>query len=511
MNNLKKTILIYLTVIIYNTNYAQKSTSDNATENFKNGNYIEALKNFEKLLEREPENPEYNYKAGISELLLGQSTLSAISYLKIASNKKVDPDVDFYLAKAYHLNLKLTEALEYFQKYKNSGQGKKQAEVDREIETVNNAIKSIQYPLNVSFENLGDKINTEYPDYYPFVTPDEYFLVFTSRRKGGMKEFDGHYSSDIYYSKVSSGEFVKAKKIGTAVNTDFDEQAVGLSHNANKLFIYMDDIKNFGDIYEVDIKEFRFSKKIKMGENVNSKGFESAATISADGNTLFFASRRDGGFGGKDLYMTKKLPNGNWALPQNLGKTINTPYDEDFPNLFYDGSTLYFSSKGHNSIGGYDYFKSNWDVANNTWSKPQNIGYPINTPADNIGISFTRDKKQAYISQWRKDSKGFQDIYKVTFNELNIPQTILKSRIVKEGSTIPITDALIIVTDNETQNEIGNYIPNQRNGDFIIPLAPGNYNIMIDAPGFPPKIEDIIIKGKSDFIPFMTKEFVISP
>ena len=135
-------------------------------------------------------------------------------------------------------------------------------------------------------------------------------------------------------------------------------------------------------------------------------GFESAATISADGQTLFFASRRTGGLGGKDIYMTRKLPTGEWALPQNLGDVVNTPYDEDFPNLFYDGQTLYFSSKGHNSIGGYDYFKTEWDAEKNTWSKPINLGYPLNTPLDNICISFTEDQRHAYVSTWRKDSRG---------------------------------------------------------------------------------------------------------
>ncbi|MCB0403060.1 MAG: carboxypeptidase regulatory-like domain-containing protein, partial [Flavobacteriales bacterium] len=241
------------------------------------------------------------------------------------------------------------------------------------------------------------------------------------------------------------------------------------------------------------------------------KGFESAATISADGNTLFFASRRDGGLGGKDLYMTRKLPNGEWALPQNLGETINTPYDEDFPNLFYDGTTLYFSSKGHNSIGGYDYFKSNWDPENNTWSKPENLGYPLNTPLDNICISFTEDQIHAYVSTWRPDSKGFQDIYKVTFNEIDNRQTVIKSKILKEGSTEPITDAFVSVIDNRTQDEVGNYTPNPNNGGFVIILKPGSYNILVDAPGFAPKSEDIVIKGKSDFEPFMTKEFIVTP
>ena len=326
-----------------------------------------------------------------------------------------------------------------------------------------------------------------------------------------MREFDGYYSSDVFYSEVENGEFVKAKGVGMMVNSAYDEQVVGLSYNADLLFVYLDHIKDYGDIYTSKIVKGRPRKIEIMGENVNSKEFESAATISADGNTLFFASKRDGGLGGKDIWMTRKSPTGEWAEPQNLGSNINTPYDEDFPNLFYDGSTLYFSSKGHNSMGGFDYFKSTWNPETNEWSLAENIGFPLNTPEDNVCISFTEDKRHAYISAWRKDSYGDLDIYKVKFNEYDDRQTIIKSKIVKEGTEEVITDAFIIVTDNRTQEEIGNYTPNAKNGSFIITLIPGSYNVMIDAPGFAPKSEDILVKGKSDFEQFINKDFTVTP
>ena len=501
-------ILAFVAMFFAISLFSQRADPDDAKEHFKFGNYTDALKVYIKLMDKDPENADYPYKSGLCILFTDRDKNDAVKYLEKASERKSDPDVDFYLGKAYHQVLKLDEAIASFEKYKASGAGTKQSEVEREIETVYNAIKQITSPIDVTFENVGDNINTEHPDYYPFVTPNESFMVFTSRRSGA-KEFDGYYPSSIYYSKVVNGEFSPAKKGSSMINTSFDDQAVGLSYNADKLYIYLDDIKNVGDIYEADIKDFKFKKKVKLGANINSNSFDSSATLSADGNTMFFASDRDGGMGGKDIYMSRKLPNGEWALPQNLGENINTKYDEDFPNLFYDGSTLYFSSKGHNSIGGYDYFKSNWDAENNTWTKPENIGYPLNTPDDNICISFTEDKRHAYVSTWRKDSRGEKDIYKVTFNELDARQTIMKSKIVANGSTEPITDAFIVVTDNRTQDEIGNYTPNSKSGSFIITLVPGSYNIFIDAPAYPPKSIDIVVKGKSDFIPFMTKEFVV--
>ncbi len=504
-------ILVVLTLLLVTNCYGQRPDPGAANEHFKFGNFIDALPIYKVLIAKEPDNKEYHYKAGLCILLTERDKSEAVKYLETANNKDADPDVKFYLGKAYHYNLKFEDAITLFNEYKASGSGTKQKEVIRQIEMVKNAIKLVGSPIDIEFENAGPLINTTYPDYYPFVTPNESFMVFTSRRKSGLKEFDGYYPSAIYYSKVVDGEFVASKKGSSMVNSTFDDQAVGLSYNADKLYIYFDDIKNVGDIYEAEIRDFKFRKKIKMGENVNSKGFESSATISADGNVLFFASRKEGGLGGKDIYMTRKLPNGEWALPQNLGENINTPEDEDFPNLFYDGSTLYFSSKGHNSIGGFDYFKSSWDPEKNTWSKAENLGYPLNTPLDNICISFTEDQRHAYVSTWRKDSKGFQDIYKVTFNELDARQTIFKSKILAEGSTEPITDAFVSIIDNRTQDEVGNYTPNPKNGGFVIILKPGSYNILVDAPGFAPKSVDIIVKGKSDFVPFTSKEFIVTP
>lgn len=514
LKRINKYIILCLTIFFVSNLFAQKADPLDAEEHFKFHNYIDALIVYKKLIEKDPKNADYPFKAGFCILNTDRDKSEAVTFLETASKRKSDPDVDFYLAKAYHYTLKLNEALETLLKYQKSGIGTKQSEVTRELETVKNAILFVKSPIDVSFENAGDKINTEYPDYYPLVTPDESYLFFTSRRKGVMgnaREFDGYYSSDVFYTKVENGEFIPAKGAGAMVNSIYDEQAVGLSYNADKLFVYMDNIKEFGDIYESKMTAGKFKKIEKLGEVINSKGFESSATISADENTLFFASRRDGGLGEKDIYMTKKLPTGEWAEPQNLGTEINTPYDEDFPNLFYDGKTLYFSSKGHTSMGGFDYFKSTWDETTNTWSKAVNLGYPLNTTEDDICISFTEDQSHAYISAWRKDTKGEKDIYKVTFNNIDVRQTVIKSKVIALGSTEAIKGALINVIDQSTQEEVGNYTPNPKSGAFAIILKPGKYQILIDAPGFSPKTEEITVLGKSDFIEFKEQTFTVVP
>jgi len=497
-------------LILTSSSVAQKIDTEEAKEHFRLGNYIDALSLYSKLVLKSPNNAEYTYKAGLCVLFTENDHSIAIKYLEKAVQLNAGVDVEYYLAKAYHSNLKLDKALIAFNNYKKKDNGTKLFVVDRDIQYVKNALKLIAKPIDITFENVGYKINTQYPDYYPFVTPNESFMVFTSRRKFKIKEFDGYYPSDIYYCSVVNGEFISARKGTQTINTEYDDQAVGLSYKGDKLFIYLDDIKNAGEIYESSAKNFQFKEKVKMSEAVNSKGFESSATISANSNTLFFASERKGGFGGKDIYMTRKLPTGEWAEPQNLGTNVNTPFDEDFPNLFYDGTTLYFSSNGPNSMGGYDYFKSTWNPTTNEWSKAENLGYPLNNTRDNICISFTEDKRHAYISSWREDSKGFQDIYKVTFNDIGSKETIIKANIITSTTQEIVKDAFILIVNDLTKEE-RNYTPNSVNGKVIITLPQGKYTITIDAPGylFPP--ENIIIAGRSSFIPSISKQFIVTP
>ena len=161
-------------------------------------------------------------------------------------------------------------------------------------------------------------------------------------------------------------------------------------------------------------------------------------------------------------------------------------------------------------MGGYDYFKSTWNPSTNEWSKAENLGYPLNTIRDNICISFTEDKRYAYVSTWREDSKGFQDIYKVIFNKFDKKETIIKAKIIAESTNEILKNALVVVTNDKTQDE-RNYTPNSINGEIVITLPQGNYTILIDAPGYKFPEEKITIKGKSDFISMMSKKFVVTP
>jgi hypothetical protein len=486
-----------------------------ANTHMEKGNFMAALNIFQRVADKDTLNAEANYGAGICILNIAMNKKASVKYLERAVKAGIkDEDALFFLGLAYHHNLMYEMADAAFREYQYAAKGSLLSETGKYIQYVDNARKICQAPISVEYKNLGPNINSEYPDYYPMVTPDESFMAFTTRRKSNVSarlEFDGFYPSDIWMSKVVDGEFGPVENIGRTVNTAYDEQLVGLSVKADQLFVYSDNIKEYGDIYYSNYSDGKFGPKIKFDDVINSEDFESSATISSDLNTLFFASDRGEGYGGKDLYMTRKLPTGAWAQPQNLGPKINTEYNEDFPYLFFDGQTLYFASEGHNSIGGYDIFKSTWNAEFNTWTKPVNIGYPVNTTEDNMTISFTEDQRHAYISCFRNDSYGNLDIYLVTFLDKDPRRTIFKSKVVKKDSEQILKNASVMVYDNMTNEEVGNYYPDPSTGSLIMALQPGSYHVVIEADGYLNLETDLYVKGKSDFKDFQLYNFIITP
>ncbi|MEM7163254.1 MAG: hypothetical protein AAF487_12530, partial [Bacteroidota bacterium] len=347
-------------------------------------------------------------------------------------------------------------------------------------------------PVDVSFENIGPKINSEYPDYYPYITEDESTLVFTSRRKksGTTVEFDGYFNSDIFMVQKFNSEYPKVKNSGSLVNTNYDEQVVGLSRDGVQMMVYIDHVDEYGDIYQSNWMTSKYNSIQKLGVNVNSDELETSASFSEDGNTLFFASRRPGGHGGLDIWMSRKLPDGSWGKSQNLGPEVNTPYDEDFPFLGQDDK-LFFSSNGHPGMGGFDLNVCVWNAETNKWGEAMNIGFPINTPEDNRTISFNSNGSHAYVSMHRKDGYGDLDIYRVVFNESNYKPALMEFEVFEHNTEIKIVCDLVIL--DEFDNIYGIYRPNQSSGKYIIPMIPGNYNISIEADGYQEYYDQFIV------------------
>lgn len=467
-----------------------KVTPELASEKFKLENYEAALGDYLQLLKEDPKNLTYNYNIAVCYLNSNVNKIKAIPYLEIVTRKeKHDPNADYLLGRAYHYANRFDDAINVFSKFKAEAKGSEfnLKDADLQIQHCLNAKELMKFPVDVIFQNLGSNINSEYSDYYPFVTANESFIVYNTKRpeKNAEELENGTYKNSIYLSKVIDGAYSKAMPIGDPISSGNDGmEVIGLSSNGEILLLYKPEGVGKGNIYISKMNMSGvFSKPEKLDAKINSGGEEIAASITTDGHTLFFASNRKGGFGGTDIYICKKI-GGKWSEPQNAGPDINTPHDEDFPNISPDDKVLYFSSKGHSSIGGYDIFKSNYDAVKNSFTKPKNIGYPINTTDDDMNLRVSKNGRYGYIASTKAGGTGDFDIYRVSFNEVDVDYSVLIGQLKpKDDLNVNFSDVFITVTDNISRELVGNYLPNPANGRFIVILPPGKYQMSVEVPG----------------------------
>lgn len=481
---------------------------------FSEGNFIDALEEYKDLVKQEPDNHKYLYRLAICYLNTNVDKAAAVPVLeKLAQNPKADNNTLYLLGRAYHFAYRFDDAIKTFEKFRSEGKGNSENLEDaaKQIEYCQNAREIIKFPLNVTFENLGENVNSGYKDYFPFVTANEDFLVYTTAKDDGNsnRKPDGTYNSNVYLSKVKSGKYSKSKGIGDKVNTpDGDEEIIGLSADGKYMLFYFDNKESYGDIYIADFDGKEVKRLKKLDKSINSKYTEIAASLSADGQVIYFASNRPGGYGGVDIYSSQRLPNGKWGPAQNLGPNINTEYDEDFPNISPDGKYLYFSSKGHTSMGGYDIFKAEFDKVKRNWKSVENVGYPINTPEDDMNFRVSETGRYGYISALRDGGFGDLDIYRVVFNEVEPKKTVYKGYVLNQDS-LKVTDVFISVFDNETNEPYGDYMPNARTGRYIMILPPGKFNVVIEAAGYKIISEDIEVFDKSSFQTEVIKDYIL--
>jgi hypothetical protein len=503
-------ILLY--VFLFSTSvlsFSQPVSKKEFHQLFIQGNLMElegyfdtAAKVFLHLNTSDPSNANLNYKIGYCFLNLPNQRLKAIPYLENAikqisgtylqdepTEKNAPENARYYLGKAYHYAYRFDDAIIQFEKYKEIIKKRNLPllkDIEYRIQMSKNAKDLVSKPQECTITNLGDSVNCEFADYSPLISADESILTFTSRRLGtggaANKTIKDEFLEDIWIcNKGLYGTWTKAKNISRLINTDQNEATIGLSADGQQLYLYKDD-KGDGNIY-LSTKDGDFwNAPIKITGNINSKNWEPSACVSADENYIYFVSDRKGGFGGRDIYQCHKLPNNTWSDPENLGPTINTQYDEDAPFMHPDGTTFFFSSTGHNSMGGFDVFYTT-KVANNVWTNPINIGYPINTIDDDIYFVTSSDGRRAFFSSLRPEGKGEKDIYMVS-----MPKPFVRSVAIlvgylktKDGTAIPKNS---LVTTKSSNGQIFSTIPNEASGKFIQSLFPGmNYDVTIEANG----------------------------
>jgi hypothetical protein len=502
-------IFLFCAVLTSQAQPAKWTQVEDADEHLKFGNYLMAIPILKAELKKEPNDLKIRYKLGICYLHTRLNYEESVTHLLAASkDPKTDPDVWLHLGKAYQLTNRFEDCFAVLEKYKTL-KPKHAEDADRILRQCELAQNFRRNPSRATFQNLGPDINSEEADYNPFIDMDETVLTFTSRRKddnvGGKKvESDGYRSSDIFLSTASEGKWNKAKNAGRGLNGNLDEQVVGFRPDALEMYLYLDHIEKFGDLYYSTRRDLmsEFPKPKAFDPQVNGK-IETSGFVTEDGSMMVFA-RRDNLESTSDLYMSRKLPNGKWGIPLPLPANVNTPQNEEQPYMSYDGETLYFASDGHNSMGGYDLFKCKWDQSKNTFSDPENLGFPINSTDDERCISVTRDNRLAYVSAFRPKGLGDLDIYRVKFNDAEPVSVIFNGRIFV-NDTLPQSQPSsyvisVIVTNKKTQYEY-TFVPHSKTGRLVMALPAGHYNLTTFGTGYASYIEDIEVDdvGRKDF------------
>ena len=430
------TLLIQLPALAQKFN--AKQTFINAQKHIQLDELNDAIEDLLSYYKNDSTNSNVNYLLGLCYYKTDETKKQCIPYLLKVSEinatyqesnvkeRKASPEAIWILALSQYKNYMFDDALLSLEKYKefvlNNEERKKDAQ--KMISLSNNAAELIKTPVKINLINMGAVINSGYDDHSPVFNIEETIMVFTSKRKGSTGNFktsDKQYFEDIYISHKENGQWATPQKISENINTMEHEASVALSADGNDLIIYKDDVGD-GNLYISHFNGTEWSKPEKLSLNVNSTYNESHASISCDGSTLYFSSNRPGGFGGYDIYYSKRLPNGDWSLAQNAGPVINTEFDENGPFIHPDGSTLYFSSKGHNSMGGYDLFFAILKD-DGTFSRPENMGYPINSIDDDVFYVLSADGKRAYYSTVQPDGLGRKDIYLMDL--LSLPERSL--------------------------------------------------------------------------------------
>jgi len=450
--------------------------------------YYQSLNLYKQALSYNPLHENAGVNSALCMFQLGYAIDSLIPLENNLTLSKT-PDATFYLALIKHRQKKFEESTLLLQTYKKIKPNKRlnnNVEVDFRIQQNKNAKIFMANPVEAFITNLGPAVNSEFPDYVPVLSLDESVLYFTSKRKNNTNDSvnaNKTFFEDIYFSNYKDNSWQKAENLGSPINSKNNDACVALSPDGERMIVYRtsEDLIS-GDLY-ISRKgnNNTWQNPQKLPEIINSPYIESSACFSMDTSEIFFSSNRPGGYGGKDLYRIRKLPNQQWSQAYNLGPIINSPYDEDAPFLHPDGVSLYFSSKGHNSMGGYDVFLSLYEIETNDFSVPENLAYPINDINDDIFFVVSVDGKRGYYSSEKADSYGHTDIYKI--------DTRFKSKdIVVQTGTVLLDSlphrAKLSVYEMPGNQMQGIYSSNTNSGQFVLALSPfKTYRVLIEADG----------------------------
>ena len=506
LNSVLKLVFCTICVLAVNNTVLAQSDAQTAADYLEIGDEIyfnqrafeEAKNYYVQAAELDPSNVKANYMAGKVHLETTNKERATDYFLKVY---ELDPqyrfDILYLIGQGYQLGLDFENASEYYQLYKTKAENDNDyvgadrvplEMVDRRIYECENGTRFTTYPEGYSIVNIGSRVNSEWHDFAPVVNEEETMLIFTTRRKTGNLNPDVHTDNfpfeDIFIATKQDSVWSDASNIGDVINTPFHDSNIALSADGRQLYLYKDIEDGTSDIYVSELSQDSvWSTPKSVGTNINSEFSEKSLSVSTNGDIVFYSSDRPGGEGELDIYYSTKDKNGNWGPAVNLGSSINTEYDEDSPFIDYDGKTLYFSSRGGMGMGGYDIFKAEYDSTTNSWTNIVNLGYPINTPDDDIYFVGTKGGKRGYYASVRDNGMGYTDIYVVSvpYNDINTkerlgPKNYLRQSVSSDDDLKAVTLA-ISVNDYDDDSPLDAKVQIRRISDNVV------YNVVSSATG----------------------------
>lgn len=489
----------------------EKKLLKSARREFDYGNYKEASQKYSELLKLDSTNPLYNFEIAQTYYNNFRQPQS-IPYYENAIRYSTDSlgEAYYFLANAYHLAGKFDLAQKNYKTYLTilnvygtdlleEEESELKDDLKHKIEMCDNGQLLFKSPADKitldgktrSFRiiNMGKNINTDFDDYGAVLSANDSVMYFTSRRydnTGGKLDWDDKFFEDIYVSGLGKNGWGKSFGIGAPINSDKHEGIISISADGKTIYFYKG-VKQ-GTFFFTNLVGGAWTKPAILYEksDINTKAWETSFFgFVVSGNELYVVSDREGGIGGRDIYISQKQSDGAWGPLVNLGEPINSKYDEDAPFIASDGKTMYFSSNGHNSMGGFDIFKS--ERQGQKWSEPLNLGVPFNTPGEDIYFVVGNKSDRAYYSSSSKasDDTKDMDIYMIDLCD-DIPETILA------GITFGITSGTITVEEKESGQKIGGF--KVENGKYSIRLEHGkDYRFTLTMPDIQSASMDVSI------------------
>lgn len=518
---MKNKLLVYLLVFcsiafsqVTNTKKWRKTEQDSmqkALIMYDEKDYKAALPIYENLFKSHPKEEFLKFVYGRCCLSRSDKHEDALTYLtEIYTKNKKAESIEYDMARAYHYNYKFDEALAMV----DQCLANKRTFPDEKIlaqqlrKYIINAKDLYSKPTNATITNAGSILNTEFEEYVPVVSADESVMIFTYVGKestgGRMDKMQqpfpyGDFYEDVFQSVKVNDQWTKPRGIST-INTKVHDAAIAISPDGQQLFVYRDNGDDHGDIYVSFLHDTTWTVPQKLKGQVNSYSWEGSCSLTSDGKTLYFSSERAGGYGGRDIYRASLSADSTWGNVINLGDSINTNLDDDAPFIHPDGITLFYSSKGKNSMGYYDIFQAVMNPIDSTFKNAVNVGYPINTPDDDRYYVLSANGRTGYYASGKKGGSGLNDIYLVDPGYVGKkPLTYLvKGKITLNNQ--PVEGKIEVVVTSRNNKKFTEAKSNSATGNYLVTLPAGAiFKLTYTYKDFPARTLDVDASAITDF------------